>query len=84
MATGLFRQVAVIGVPDPYAGQVVHAVAVASGQLDVPAVLAGLAEKLPAYMMPRDIELVPALPVTGNGKVDYRTLARERGEHAAR
>jgi acyl-CoA ligase (AMP-forming) (exosortase A-associated) len=84
MATGLFRQVAVIGVPDPYAGQAVHAVAVPSGQVDVPSVLAGLAQKLPTYMIPRDIELVPALPVTGNGKVDYRTLARERSEHAAR
>jgi pyochelin synthetase len=52
--------------------------------VDVPAVLAKLAEKLPAYMIPRDIELLPALPVTGNGKVDYRTLARERSEHAAR
>ena len=85
MATGLFRQVAVIGLPDPFAGQVVHAVAVAaSGQVDVPGVLATVAQKLPAFMVPRDIELVPALPVTGNGKVDYRTLARERSEHAAR
>ena len=84
MATGLFRQVAVIGIPDPYAGQVVHAVAVsAAGQVEVRAALSAVAEKLPAYMVPRDIELVPALPVTGNGKVDYQALVRERGKHAA-
>ena len=85
MATGLFRQVAVIGLPDPYAGQTVHAVAVAaSPAVDLPAVLRTLAESLPPYMVPRDIELVDALPVTGNGKVDYRELVSQRGEHASR
>jgi acyl-CoA ligase (AMP-forming) (exosortase A-associated) len=85
MATGLFRQVAAIGMPDPHAGQVVHVVAVsASGPVEVRVVLSAVAEKLPAYMVPRDIELVPALPVTGNGKVDYQALARERNPHAAR
>jgi acyl-CoA ligase (AMP-forming) (exosortase A-associated) len=84
MATGLFRQVAVIGVPDPFAGQVVHAVAVAgSSSVDVPAVLRTVAENLPAYMVPRAVELVDALPVTGNGKVDYRELVRQRGERVA-
>ena len=85
MATGFFRQVAVIGVPDPYAGQAVHAIAVcATETVDVRLVLGVLTDKLPPYMVPRAIEFVPALPVTGNGKVDYRTLTRERSEHAAR
>jgi acyl-CoA ligase (AMP-forming) (exosortase A-associated) len=84
MATGLFRQVAVIGLPDPFAGQVVHAVGVAAAPtVDQAAVLRTLTENLPQYMVPRALELVEALPVTGNGKVDYRELVRERGEHAA-
>ncbi len=84
MATGLFRHVAVIGLPDAFAGQIVHAVAVAaSPSIDPAAVLRTLAADLPQYMVPRAIELVDALPVTGNGKVDYRELVRERGEHAA-
>ena len=84
MATGLFRQVAVIGLPDPFAGQVVHAVGVAAApSVDQAGVLRTLAENLPQYMVPRALELVEALPVTGNGKVDYRELVRERGEHAA-
>lgn len=79
MASGAFRQVAVIGLPDPVAGQRVHAVAVPiDGQADVAAVLGSLAESLPAYMVPREIELVGALPTTPNGKVDYPKLLQER------
>ncbi|WP_439333763.1 AMP-binding enzyme, partial [Stenotrophomonas maltophilia] len=72
MATGAFLQVAVIGLPDPFAGQRVHAVGVAkAGAVDVDAVLQAAAADLPAYMVPRAIEWVEALPVTPNGKVDY-------------
>jgi acyl-CoA ligase (AMP-forming) (exosortase A-associated) len=82
MSTGLFRQVAVIGVPDAFAGQRVHAVAVsaAAAHIDVASVLRGVGKKLPAYMVPRDIELVDSLPVTANGKIDYRELLRQRTE----
>ncbi|ODT09696.1 MAG: hypothetical protein ABS35_42680 [Kaistia sp. SCN 65-12] len=70
---------AVIGLPDATAGQRVHAVAVpASEACSPPDVLAAIADKLPAYMLPRDIELVPMLPTTPNGKVDYPHLLRER------
>lgn len=79
MATKLFRQVAVIGVPDEWLGQKVHAVAVAdSDSVDTAAVLRKAAETLPPYMVPRSIELVDALPVNPNGKVDYKRLAAER------
>ncbi len=80
MATGAFRQVAVIGLPDPVAGQRVHAVAIASGQCEVRTLLADIAQQLPGYMVPREIELVDALPVTPNGKVDYPGLVRERAQ----
>jgi acyl-CoA ligase (AMP-forming) (exosortase A-associated) len=76
MQTGRFSQVAVIGIPDPVVGQRVHAVAVARQDMaiDTPAVLAEVAKALPAYMVPRAIEVVGALPTTSNGKVDYPGL----------
>lgn len=83
MATGMFRQVAVIRLPDPLVGQAVHAVAVATKQhVDVPAVLASAAQRLAAYMVPRTIELIDALPITPNGKVDYPRLVQERSDVA--
>jgi acyl-CoA ligase (AMP-forming) (exosortase A-associated) len=79
MASGLFQQVAVIGLPDTFAGEKVHAVAVAlNDQIETAAVLKAAAEQLASYMLPRDIELVSQLPVTGNGKVDYKELIKER------
>ncbi|WP_296575585.1 AMP-binding protein [Phreatobacter sp.] len=78
MAMGHFQQVAVIGLPDPFAGQKVHAVAVALGPVDGAAVLQAAAAELPPYMVPRELELVARLPVTPNGKVDYVGLVRER------
>ncbi|MFH1345002.1 MAG: AMP-binding protein [Pseudomonadota bacterium] len=85
MATGAFRQVAVIGLPDPLAGQKVHAVAVPLNGA-TPAVhdiLKTVAGQLPAFMVPRMIELVDALPTTPNGKLDYPLLAQQRSQHAA-
>ncbi|MGI9478323.1 MAG: acyl-CoA ligase (AMP-forming), exosortase A system-associated [Hyphomicrobiaceae bacterium] len=79
MGSGHFGQVAVIGLPDPVVGQIVHAVAVAAGaKPSIQDVLAQCASALPAYMVPRDIELVDALPVSPNGKVDYKALVAER------
>lgn len=85
MATGAFRQVAVIGLPDPLAGQKVHAVAVPLNGA-TPAVhdiLKTVSGQLPAFMVPRMIELVDALPTTPNGKLDYPLLAQQRSQHAA-
>ena len=79
MATGRFRQVAVIGLPDEFAGQKVHAVAIPlEPDVAVEPVLKAVAAGLAGYMVPRDLELVETLPITPNGKVDYRQLVRER------
>ncbi|MND76556.1 AMP-binding protein [Agrobacterium tumefaciens] len=84
MSTGLFQQVAVIGLPDPFAGEKVHAVATAANETtDVSAALKKAAEMLAPFMIPRAIELVDRLPVTANGKVDYRALVRERTDNVA-
>ncbi len=79
MLSGAFRQVAAIGVPDEWLGQRLLAVAVSQQErLDTDKILKELGEKLPAHMVPSRIELVPELPVTPNGKVDYKRLVAER------
>ncbi len=85
MASGQFSQVAVIGLPDNVAGQRVHAVGIAcpEGCDDVKA-LARCAEKLPSYMVPRAIELVDVLPLSQNGKVDYKALLAERSQRGTK
>jgi acyl-CoA synthetase (AMP-forming)/AMP-acid ligase II len=86
MATGAFRQVAVIGLPDAVAGQRVHAAGVASDPETFAAqhILEQVSERLAAYMIPRSIELVDRLPTSPNGKVDYKALVRERSGDAAK
>jgi acyl-CoA ligase (AMP-forming) (exosortase A-associated) len=80
MSTGAFRQAAVIGLPDPITGQRVHAVGVATSPETFVAqpILERVAEGLAPYMVPRSIELVEELPISPNGKVDYKALVRER------
>ncbi len=85
MATGRFRQIAVIGLPDAMIGQRVHAVAVGRDDgVNVRDALALASENLAAFMLPREIELVAELPVTPNGKVDYKALVAQRANHAGR
>ncbi|MEU5217448.1 AMP-binding protein [Streptomyces sp. NPDC020807] len=43
---------------------------------DAGAALAFCAAELPAYMVPRQVRVVPELPLTENGKVDRAALAR--------
>jgi acyl-CoA ligase (AMP-forming) (exosortase A-associated) len=79
MLSGAFRQVAAIGLPDEWLGQRLMAVAVGQQNgIDIEAVLRQLTETLPSHMVPSRIELVPELPVTPNGKVDYKRLVAER------
>ena len=78
MATGKLRSVAVIGVPDPAIGERIHAVGIAEGEQDRESILAACATRLPAHMIPRDLEYVDELPRSPNGKVDYKLLKAER------
>jgi acyl-coenzyme A synthetase/AMP-(fatty) acid ligase len=57
----------------------VHAIAVPlHGGIDAGAILREVGQRIAAYMVPRAIEVVDALPVTPNGKVDYPALKQSR------
>jgi amino acid adenylation domain-containing protein len=56
----------------------------AGARLDSQVVRAALAEQLPAYMVPDEVVLLPALPLLPNGKVDRQALlARQESAVAA-
>ena len=82
MATGFFAQAAAIGLPDPVAGERVHAIVTLRDGVDGAAASAdamrACAAALPSYMLPRAIEIVAALPTTPNGKLDHKSLRAER------
>jgi acyl-CoA synthetase (AMP-forming)/AMP-acid ligase II len=79
--TGKVRGAAVIGVPDGVAGQYIKAFVVPQDNQAVHAeeLLAFCAQQMPRYMIPRHIEVLPELPKTGTGKVDYPALRRREG-----
>ncbi|MET3515200.1 long-chain acyl-CoA synthetase [Pseudacidovorax sp. 1753] len=71
-------QVAVIGVPDADKGEVVKAFVVPSAAAGDPfdrdALLAWARENMSHYKVPRQLELLDALPATGTGKLLRRLL----------
>ena len=79
--TGKIRQAAVIGVPDDVLGQSIKAFLVAKNgePVDCDSVLDYCAERMPRHMVPKHFELLPELPKTSSGKVDYPALRRREG-----
>ena len=75
------RQAAVIARPGP-AGLELAAYVVAGEDLDLAALKARLAEKLPAPLVPAHVVRLDRLPIDGNGKLDRRALPEPEAEPA--
>jgi amino acid adenylation domain-containing protein len=71
--TGVDAVVAV-GWPRSESGAAAVAAFVADTTLDLAALRARLARRLPAYMVPRELRLLPELPTNANGKWDRGAL----------
>lgn len=76
-ATGLVAECCAYGIEDEIMGQRIHLVVlpVATDLLDADTLLQACRSRLPAYMLPAQIELVStALPRNANGKLDRQAL----------
>ncbi|HQF04415.1 MAG TPA: AMP-dependent synthetase, partial [Phycicoccus sp.] len=71
-------QVAVIGVPDEEWGERVHAVVVRAPDQEVTAeeLRDFCREHIGGYKLPRSVEFIDALPISGAGKILKRELRR--------
>lgn len=78
LATGLAREVAVIGMPHPTLGAEIVAFVVARDDgVDPAQVIRACKSRLPTYMVPARVLLLQALPRNGNGKFDRKLLATQ-------
>jgi long-chain acyl-CoA synthetase len=76
------QEAAVVGVPDPYRGETVHAyVTVRTGEMVSPDELeAHCRDRLAAYKCPRVFRVVSELPKTSTGKILRRALRDEAAD----
>jgi acyl-CoA ligase (AMP-forming) (exosortase A-associated) len=79
LASGLVREAAVRGEPDPVAGARVeaHIVPEDPASFDVEALLAHCRSTMPRYMVPRTVHVHGSLPRTASGKLDRKALSRD-------
>jgi len=77
-SSGRIKLTAAIGVPDSIRGQSIKVFIVPQDgdPLDEEDILSFCAEKLPAFMTPRYIDIMQDLPRTGSGKIDLALLRR--------
>lgn len=75
-------EVCVIGVPHARWGEVGRAVVVARGAQDVEALLGYARERLAKFKVPKDVIYTDALPRTGAGKVDRRSVSQTFGQES--
>ena len=72
------REVAVIGVPDPYRGETVKAFIALKegyeGKVTNEEIISFCKERMAAYKYPRDVEFVKEVPKTATGKFLRRAL----------
>ena len=71
------KEVAVIGIPDDYWGEAVHAIVVFLVPVTAEELIVHCRERLAAYKRPRSIALVESLPKNAYGKVLKRELRKE-------
>jgi acyl-CoA synthetase (AMP-forming)/AMP-acid ligase II len=74
--------VVVIGIPDDYWGEAVHAVVVPEDGASVTEadIIAHCGRSLAGYKKPKGVDLVPELPVSGYGKVQRREIREKYWE----
>ena len=72
--------VVAIGWPPTPAGAGGIVAFLAATDVDVPELLERLRARLPAYMVPREVRLLEALPLNANGKYDRGALRRSLDE----
>ncbi len=75
---------AVVATPDDEAGNRIDAHAVCAGPTSERELVAHCRDRLPRYMVPWSVTLLPELPRTTNGKINYQALGAGKDGRDAR
>ncbi len=80
--TGLVKQAAAVGIPDEAAGQVIKVFVLPADEEQAKmedfcqTIIDFCARQMPAYMVPRHIEVIDVMPKTAAGKINYPDLRK--------